>query len=111
MGVTRTLVTIAAALAILAACGAKTPPVPRSPAGSGLRTVAFDNVYGNVASLTVYASVDGGMEQKLPATCNAKTCTFTIPLSNERHQLLLAVEQNGKRGEATKVTLDAGRSR
>ena len=73
--------------------------------------MAFDNVYGNVVSLTVYASVDGGAEQKLPASSNPKTCTFTIPLSNEPHQLSLAVEQNGKRGEATKVTLDAGRSR
>lgn len=107
----RSLVTSVAALTIFAACGAKSPAVPGSPPGSGRRTIAFDNVYGNVVSLTVYTSVDGGAEQKLPAACNPKTCTFAIALSNEPHELLIAVEQNGKRGEATKVTLDAGRSR
>ena len=107
----RSLVTVVAGLTILAACGAKTPAVPGSPAGSDLRTLAFDNVYGNVASLIVYASVDGGAERRLRATCNPKTCTFALPLSKEPHELQLAVEQDGKRGEATKVTLDAGRSR
>jgi len=70
------------------------------------RTVAFDNTYGSTKTLVVYVKVDQEAEQRLVAACDEKTCKFTLPLQNGRHQLSVAVEQLGQRGRATTVTLD-----
>jgi hypothetical protein len=70
------------------------------------RSVAFDNLYSGVTTLPVNVSVDGGAEQRLIATCDAKTCTFKLPLTNAKHELLMVVEQNGKRSTPTRVALD-----
>lgn len=70
------------------------------------RTVAFDNVYGNVKRLQVHVVVDGAVEQTFTAKCDAKTCSFKVPLTNARHELMLSVNQDGKRSSPTRVTLD-----
>ena len=70
------------------------------------RTVAFDNVYGNVDRLPVHVRLDGGAEYPTTATCDAKTCTFTMPLTNARHELEISIEQNRQRSAPTRVTLD-----
>ena len=71
-----------------------------------VRTVAFDNVYGNVDRLPVQVKVDDGTEGSTSAACDAKTCTFSLPLTNGRHELEIAIEQNGQRSAPTRVTLD-----
>jgi hypothetical protein len=75
------------------------------------RTVAFDNLYGNVDKLAVQAKVDDGVEQTTTAACDAKTCTLELPLTNGQHELVLSVEQNGLRSASTKVTLDTSNLR
>jgi len=75
------------------------PPVPT-------RTVAFDNVYGNVDRLPVQVRLDGGAEYPTAATCDANTCTFTMPLTNARHELEISIEHNGRRSAPTRITLD-----
>lgn len=70
------------------------------------RDVAFDNVYGNVDRLPVQIKVDGGAEVSTTAGCDAKTCTFSIPLTNARHELEISIEQNVQRSPPTRVTLD-----
>ena len=75
------------------------------------RTVAFDNVYGQVDRLPVHVSVDGGVEQPLTAACDPRMCTFTLPLTNARHALVISVEQNGRRSAPVRVTLDTSNLR
>ena len=75
------------------------------------RTVAFDNVYGNVKRLQVYVVVDGSAEQASSAKCDERTCTFKLRLTNARHELLMSVEQDGKRSAPTRVTIDTSRMR
>jgi len=70
------------------------------------RTVAFDNLYGNVDRLPVQVKVDGRPEYPTAATCDAKTCTFTMPLTNARHEVEISIEHNGQRSAPTRVTLD-----
>lgn len=70
------------------------------------RDVAFDNVYGNVDRLTVQVRVDGGADVSTTAACDAKTCTFSLPLTNARHELELSVEQRGQRSAPTRVAID-----
>ena len=70
------------------------------------RTVAFDNVYGNTKRLQVHVIVDSAPEQVISATCDAKTCTFKLRLTNARHELMMSVNQDGKRSAPTRVTLD-----
>ena len=70
------------------------------------RTVAFDNVYGNAKRLQVYVVVDNTPEQGASAKCDAKTCTFKLRLTNARHELMMSVEQDGRRSAPTRVTLD-----
>ena len=71
-----------------------------------VRTVAFDNVYGNVDRLPAQVKVDDGAEFSTTAACNAKTCTIAIPLANARHELEVSVFHNGQRSPPTRVTLD-----
>ena len=71
-----------------------------------VRTVTFDNVYGAATSIPVHVKVDGGPEQLLDATCTPSTCSFKLPLSNARHELEVAVEQNGKRSTQSRITVD-----
>jgi hypothetical protein len=73
--------------------------------------VAFDNLYGNVAEVPVFVTVDGGVEQALTAACDAKACTFKLPLTNARHDLMISVFQNGRRSTAARVTLDTSNMR
>ena len=70
------------------------------------RTVAFDNTYGNVTRLQIYVKVDNAAEKPATATCDKKTCTFQLQLTNARHVIELSVEQNGKRSAPTRITLD-----
>ncbi len=80
--------------------------VVRPPA---TRTVAFDNVYAGIKTITVHVKVDGGTEQTLTATCTVETCTFALPLSNGSHTLAMAVTVKGERSRTSTVTLDAGK--
>jgi hypothetical protein len=75
------------------------------------RTVAFDNLYGNVSEVPIYVTVDDGLEQVLTATCDAKACTFKLPLTNGRHELAISVEQNGRRSAPAHVTVDTSNLR
>lgn len=70
------------------------------------RTVAFDNLYGSVAEVPIFVTVDSGLEQELTAACDAKACTFKLPLTNARHELTVSVVHDGKRSAPTRVTLD-----
>ena len=70
------------------------------------RTVAFDNAYGNVTRLQVYARVDDDAEKAATATCDQTTCTFDLAMTDARHVVELSVEQNGERSAPTRVTLD-----
>lgn len=90
-----------AALTLLAACGAQSTAVAGQP-----RVIAFDNVYGRVETVKVYVTVDGGDEQTRMATCGQNTCSFSVPLTDGTHTLLLSVEQDGKRSRPTTVTVD-----
>jgi hypothetical protein len=76
-----------------------------------VRTVAFDNLYGNVDRLPVQVKVDGGAEYPTAAACDAKTCTFSIPLTNARHELEISIEHGGQRSAPTRVTLDTSNLR
>ena len=91
-----------AGLGALTACA----PVDRQSPDTHTRKVAFDNVYGNVDRLPVHVRVDDGAERATTATCDAKTCTFELPLTNARHELVISVEQKGQRSTPTRVTLD-----
>jgi hypothetical protein len=73
--------------------------------------VAFDNLYGDVAEVPIYVAVDGGVEQALTASCDAKACTFKLPLTNARHDLTISVVQNGQRSAPARVTLDTSNLR
>ena len=84
--------------------GERPPDVP-------LRTVAFDNAYGALDRLPVHVAVDGGAEQPLTATCDARTCTFKLQLTNGRHELAISVEQNGRRSAPAVVTVDTSNLR
>ena len=70
------------------------------------RNVAFDNLYGNVDRLPVQVKVDGGAEASTIAACDASTCTFSIPLTNARHEVEISVELRGQRSARTRVILD-----
>ena len=70
------------------------------------RKVGFDNLYGRVERLVVQVKLDDQAEQTVTATCDASTCIFELPLTDERHELELAVVQNGLRSATTRVTLD-----
>lgn len=70
------------------------------------RTVAFDNVYGTVTEVPIFVTVDSGLEQELTATCDAKACTFKLPLTNARHELTVSVVIDGRRSAPARVTLD-----
>jgi hypothetical protein len=59
----------------------------------------------------VRVSVDGGPEQSLTATCDPKTCTFKLPLTNARHELVISVEQGGRRSAPARVTVDTSQLR
>ena len=76
------------------------------PSKPAVRSIAFDNVYGNVERLRVFVSVDNLAEQTVTATCDPTTCIFKLPLTNARHDLLLSVEQDGRRSQPTRVTVD-----
>ena len=78
----------------------------RSTQATRSRKVAFDNLYGNAERLTIHVRLDGGDERALQATCDPKVCTFDLEMTNARHELVIAVEQNGVRGGATSLTLD-----
>jgi len=78
----------------------------RSAPPAHVRTVAFDNLYGNVDRLPVQARVDGGAEYPTAAACDPKTCTFSIPLTNARHELEISIEHGGQRSAPTRITLD-----
>ena len=95
-----------AAWAGLAAVTACAPVDRQSSAETHTRKIAFDNVYGNVDKVPVHVSVDAGAERRATATCDAKTCTFELPLTNARHDLVISVEQKGQRSAPTRVTLD-----
>jgi hypothetical protein len=71
-----------------------------------VRTVAFDNLYGNVDRLPVQVKVDDAASQATTAACDAKTCTFTLPLTNARHELEISIEHGGQRSAPTRVTVD-----
>ena len=75
------------------------------------RTVAFDNLYGSVAEVPIFVTVDGGLEQELTAACDAKACTFKLPLTNALHELTVSVVHDGRRSEPTRVTLDTSNLR
>jgi hypothetical protein len=62
--------------------------------------------YGANATLPVHVKVDGGVEQPLMAMCEGKTCTIKLPLTNAKHELELAVEQQGRRSAPTQVSID-----
>ena len=94
---------IAVVVILQAACTSDEAALP-SPVRQ--RSIAFDNIYGNVTSVTVHVTVDGGPEQTHAAKCVKETCTFRLMLTNGSHDLLLAVEQHGQRSAPTTVTLD-----
>jgi hypothetical protein len=91
---------LAVMLAGLAACRSGAPTQVH------MRTIAFDNLYGANATLPVHVKVDGGVEQPLMAMCEGKTCTIKLPLTNAKHELELAVEQQGRRSAPTQVSID-----
>ena len=87
---------------MLTGCRPVDPPATDVPT----RTVAFDNVYGGADRLPIHVTIDGGPEQSLTATCDSKTCTFKLPLTNARHELAISVEQGGRRSAPALVTVD-----
>jgi hypothetical protein len=102
----RTLLLAGVAVAIVAIGGAywafrtlSEPDIPQ-------RTVAFDNLYGSAAEVPIFVTVDGGLEQDLTATCDAKACTFKLPLTNARHELTVSVVHDGRRSAPAHVTVD-----
>ena len=92
---------------IVAGCSHVDKPATDVPT----RTVAFDNVYGGADRLPVRVSVDGGPEQSLTATCDPKACSFKLPLTNARHELVISVEQGGRRSAPARVTVDTSQLR
>ena len=80
-------------------------------ADAPVRTVAFDNVYGQVDRLAVHVAVDGGIEQPHTAACDIRTCTFKLPLTNGTHKLTISVEQDGRRSAPALVTVDTSNLR
>lgn len=81
------------------------------PADVPVRSVAFDNVYGQVDRLPVHVAVDSGVEQPHTAACDTRTCTFKLPLTNGLHKLTISVEQNGRRSAPVVVTVDTSNLR
>jgi hypothetical protein len=92
---------------LLAGCRPVDAPATDVPT----RTVAFDNVYGGADRLPIHVTIDGGPEQSLTATCDPKTCTFKLPLTNARHELAISVEQGGRRSAPSRVTVDTSQLR
>ena len=80
--------------------GARTRPEIR------LRSVAFDNRYGDAERLPVHVKVDDLPEEMVSATCDAKTCIFQLAMRDGVHELLISVDHNGQRSDTAKVTLD-----
>ena len=78
----------------------------RTPPDIRLRSVAFDNRYGDAERLAVYVKVDDLREEMVSATCDAKTCTFQLAMRDGVHELLISVDHNGRRSDPAKVTLD-----
>lgn len=72
------------------------------------RKIAFDNQYKGATMLRVHVKVDDGPEQSVSATCDIKTCTFPLRMTDGVHQVTLAVEQDGVRGTSGRFTLDTG---
>lgn len=70
------------------------------------RTVAFDNLYDDAHQVPIYVTVDDSLEQALTATCDEKSCTFKVLLTNALHELTISVEHGGRRSQPTRVTLD-----
>lgn len=101
------LCSVLSGTAIVAACSHVDKPATDVPT----RTVAFDNVYGGANRLPIHVSVDGGPEQSLTATCDSKTCSFKLPLTNARHELAISVEQGGRRSAPSRVTVDTSQMR
>ena len=107
------------AAVVLAAAFLKTRDVAPAMRGSATpawfetrpRTIGFDNLYGEAADLRTYVRVDGGPEQAFTARCADATCTFELQLTNDRHEVVVAVEQNGRRSQSTRVTLDTSAPR
>jgi hypothetical protein len=97
------ILSVAVVVTLQAACTSDDAALP-SPVRQ--RSIAFDNIYGNVTSLTVHVTVDGGPEQTRAATCGREICTFRLTLTHGSHDLVLAVEQHGQRSEPTSVTID-----
>lgn len=81
-------------------------PAGRTGSPSRVQTVAFDNVYGDVVRLPVYVTLDDSAEQMETATCDDRTCTFRLAMTDDVHELLIAVVVDGKRSEPARVTLD-----
>ena len=81
-------------------------PTKAQEARPHFRAVAFDNTYRNATRLRIYFKVDDAAEKSETATCDRRTCTFLLQLTNARHVVELSVEQNGKRSAPTKVSLD-----
>ncbi len=81
-------------------------PTPPRPPGIRMHTVGFDNHYGNPGRLPVYVTVDNRAEQAFTATCDPSMCTFELPLTDARHEILISVEHEGRRSESARVTLD-----
>ena len=74
-----------------------------------IRTVAFDNVYGSTTEVPVRVKVDGGNEQVVTATCDVKTCSFKLPLTNARHELEVAVVLQGRQSQSTRISVDTSK--
>ena len=81
-------------------------PAGHTGSPTRLQTVAFDNVYGDVVRLPVYVTLDESTEQMETATCDARTCTFRLAMTDDVHELLISVVLDGKRSEPARVTLD-----
>lgn len=101
------LCVVASGTVMLAGCRPLDPRATDIPT----RTVAFDNVYGGVNQLPVHVTVDDGPEQSFTVTCDPKTCTFKLPLTNAKHELVISVEQGGRRSAPARVTIDTSQMR
>ena len=99
------LTLLLATIATLAGCNSASTGSSNIP----VRTVAFDNVYGSTTELPVRVKVDGGGEQVATATCDAKTCSFKLPLTNARHELEVTVVQQGRQSQAARISVDTSK--
>jgi hypothetical protein len=71
-----------------------------------VHSIAFDNLYGNLERLPVFVTVGDLAEHAVIATCTPTTCTFQLPLTDGRHEMLMSVEHDGRRSKPALVTLD-----